>query len=61
MLAGLDPHDDRGRRAVSASAAATPTVRSASPCPTGFLDDRDALEHDLTVPDDDAVMALSGG
>ena len=29
--------------------------------PAGFLDDRGALEHDLTVPDDDAVMALSGG
>jgi len=29
--------------------------------PDGFLDDRDALEHDVTVPDDNAVMALSGG
>ena len=29
--------------------------------PDGFLDDPDALEHDLTVPDDDDVMALSGG
>jgi hypothetical protein len=29
--------------------------------PDGFLDDRDALEHDVTVPDDDDVYALSGG
>jgi nifR3 family TIM-barrel protein len=29
--------------------------------PAGFLDDPDALEHDLTVPDDNDVMALSGG
>jgi len=29
--------------------------------PGGFLDDRDALEHDVTVPDDNDVMALSGG
>ena len=29
--------------------------------PDGFLDDLDALEHDLTVPDDADVMALSGG
>jgi nifR3 family TIM-barrel protein len=29
--------------------------------PAGFLDDPHALEHDLTVPDDDQVMALSGG
>jgi tRNA-dihydrouridine synthase len=29
--------------------------------PEGFLDDLDALEHDASVPDDDAVMALSGG
>ena len=29
--------------------------------PDGFLDDPAALEHDLTVPDDDDVMALSGG
>jgi hypothetical protein len=29
--------------------------------PAGFLDDLHALEHDLTVPDDDQVMALSGG
>ncbi len=29
--------------------------------PDGFLDDRAALEHDLTVPDDNDVMALSGG
>jgi nifR3 family TIM-barrel protein len=29
--------------------------------PDGFLDDADLLEHDLTVPDDDDVMALSGG
>jgi nifR3 family TIM-barrel protein len=29
--------------------------------PDGFLDDVDALEHDLAVPDDDDVMALSGG
>jgi tRNA-dihydrouridine synthase len=29
--------------------------------PAGFLDDLDALEHDLTVPDDNDVMALSGG
>jgi len=29
--------------------------------PPGFLDDRDALEHDVTVPDDNDVMALSGG
>ena len=29
--------------------------------PAGFLDDRGALEHDVTVPDDAAVMALSGG
>ena len=29
--------------------------------PAGFLDDPDALEHDVTVPDDSDVMALSGG
>ena len=29
--------------------------------PDGFLDDLDALEHDLDVPDDADVMALSGG
>jgi nifR3 family TIM-barrel protein len=29
--------------------------------PDGFLDDADRLEHDLTVPDDHEVMALSGG
>jgi nifR3 family TIM-barrel protein len=29
--------------------------------PNGFLADRGALEHDLSVPDDAAVMALSGG
>jgi nifR3 family TIM-barrel protein len=29
--------------------------------PDGFLDDLEALEHDVTVPDDDDVMALSGG
>ena len=29
--------------------------------PDGFLDDPDALEHDVAVPDDDDVMALSGG
>jgi nifR3 family TIM-barrel protein len=29
--------------------------------PAGFLDDPSALEQDLTVPDDDQVMALSGG
>ena len=29
--------------------------------PEGFLDDAVLLEHDLTVPDDDDVMALSGG
>jgi hypothetical protein len=29
--------------------------------PAGFLDDLDALEHDVTVPDDNDVMALSGG
>jgi nifR3 family TIM-barrel protein len=29
--------------------------------PDGFLDDPDALEHDVSVPDDDDVMALSGG
>jgi nifR3 family TIM-barrel protein len=29
--------------------------------PDGFLDDADRLEHDLTVPLDDDVMALSGG
>ncbi len=29
--------------------------------PDGFLDDPAALEDDLTVPDDDHVMALSGG
>jgi nifR3 family TIM-barrel protein len=29
--------------------------------PKGFLDDRDALEHDATVPDDHDVLALSGG
>jgi nifR3 family TIM-barrel protein len=29
--------------------------------PDGFLDDLDALEHDAAVPDDDDVMALSGG
>jgi nifR3 family TIM-barrel protein len=29
--------------------------------PDGFLDDLAALEHDLTVPEDDDVMALSGG
>ncbi len=29
--------------------------------PDGFLDDLDALEHDLAVPDDDDVLALSGG
>ena len=30
------------------------------PCPTGFLDDADALMR-LSVPDDADVMALSGG
>jgi nifR3 family TIM-barrel protein len=29
--------------------------------PDGFLDDVGRLEHDVTVPDDDDVMALSGG
>ena len=29
--------------------------------PDGFLDDLDALEHDVSVPDDADVMALSGG
>ena len=29
--------------------------------PDGFLDDLDALEHDLAVPDDDDMLALSGG
>lgn len=29
--------------------------------PDGFLDDIDGLEHDVTVPDDNDVMALSGG
>jgi nifR3 family TIM-barrel protein len=29
--------------------------------PAGFLDDPEALEHDLSVPDDNDVMALSGG
>ncbi|HEU4842407.1 MAG TPA: tRNA-dihydrouridine synthase, partial [Ilumatobacteraceae bacterium] len=29
--------------------------------PDGFRADPDALEHDVTVPDDDDVMALSGG
>ena len=42
----------RRRRAASGSAAATPTARSRSRCPDGFLDDLDALEHDLAVPDD---------
>jgi nifR3 family TIM-barrel protein len=29
--------------------------------PDGFLDDATRLEHDVSVPDDDDVMALSGG
>ena len=29
--------------------------------PDGFLDDIDALEHDVSIPDDDGVYALSGG
>ena len=29
--------------------------------PDGFLDDPGALEHDVAMPDDDDVMALSGG
>jgi len=29
--------------------------------PDGFLADRDLLEHDITVPDDNDVVALSGG
>ena len=29
--------------------------------PDGFLDDLDALEDDVAVPEDDDVMALSGG
>jgi nifR3 family TIM-barrel protein len=29
--------------------------------PDGFLDDLDALEHDLAIPDDDGVYTLSGG
>jgi hypothetical protein len=29
--------------------------------PDGFLADTERLEHDLTVPHDDDVMALSGG
>lgn len=29
--------------------------------PAGFLDDRGALESDMTVPDDGAVLTLSGG
>ena len=55
------PHDHRRRRAARRSAVATPTARSRCRCPQGFLDDPDALEHDVTVPDDNDVMALSGG
>ena len=29
--------------------------------PDGFLDDVDALEHDVTIPEDDDLFALSGG
>ncbi len=29
--------------------------------PDGFLDDPEARQHDLTVPDDGGVLALSGG
>ena len=29
--------------------------------PPGYLDDLEALEHDVVVPDDNDVMALSGG
>ena len=51
------PDDDHRRGRCSASAAATPTARSASCCPHGYLDHLD----DEVVPDDSDVMALSGG
>jgi hypothetical protein len=60
LLAGLDPAmtvvegGERIRRGHTNG-----PIRVA--LPDGFLDDRDALEHDLTVPADDDVMALSGG
>ena len=49
----------RGRRADPARA--TPTGRSRSRCRTASSTIPTRLEHDLTVPDDDDVMALSGG
>jgi nifR3 family TIM-barrel protein len=60
LLAGLDPAmtvvegGERIRRGHTNG-----PIRVA--LPDGFLDDRDALEHDLTVPADDDVMAVSGG
>jgi nifR3 family TIM-barrel protein len=60
ILAGLDPMlalvagGDRIRRGHTNG-----PIRVA--LPPGYLDDPDALEHDVTVPDDDTVMALSGG
>ena len=47
--------------AASGSGAATPTARSRSPCPTASSTTAARLEHDVAVPDDDDVMALSGG
>ncbi len=60
ILAGLDPTlplvpgGDRIRRGHTNG-----PIRVA--LPPGYLDDLAALEHDVTVPDDDGVMALSGG
>ena len=55
------PGADGRRPAASGSAAATPTARSRSPCRTASSTTPSALEHDVAVPDDDDVMALSGG
>jgi len=60
LLAGLDPAaavvpgGERIRRGHTNG-----PIRVA--LPDGFLDDVDALEDDLTVPDDSTVLALSGG
>ena len=63
VVAGLDPTARDRAGAASGSSAATPTVRSGSACPTGGSTVTSASEllDDVTVPQDDDVMALSGG
>ena len=60
LVAGLDPtlRVVDGRRADPPRPHQRPVKVS---LPDGFLDDLEALEHDLAVPDDNDVMALSGG